>query len=80
MAKREHDIKVFFPCKVEGGFSEKMWVLVDDEVKRLYDEDAEGMVCSGTLNNDSFCDPDLRHGNEVRFRMCGEMVPEAVYV
>lgn len=77
--ERANDIKVFFPCKVEGGFSEKMWVLVDDEVKRLYDEDAEGMVCSGTLDNDSFCNPALRHGTEVQFRMCGEKVPEAIY-
>jgi hypothetical protein len=78
MARNNH-IKVFFPCNTEDGFSEKMWVLVDDDVKNLYDTDAEGMVCSGTLDNDSYCNPDLTHGKEVKFRMCGEMVPEAIY-
>lgn len=77
--ERTNYIKVFFPCKVEGGFNESMWVLVDDDVKMLYDTDAEGMVCSGTLDNNSFYDPDLRHGKDVQFRMCGERIPEAVY-
>ena len=79
MATRKHVIKVFFPCNTEGGFSETMWVLVDDEVLRLYEDDAEGMVCSGTLDNDSYCNPALRHGKEVKFIMCGEKTPEAIY-
>lgn len=77
--ERNNHIKVFFPCNIEGGMNEKMFVLVDDKVKNLYDTDAKGMVCSGTLDNDSFFDPKLVHGTEVQFRMCGELVPEAIY-
>ena len=77
--ERNNYIKVFFPCRTEEGMNESMWVLVDDEVKTLYDTDAEGMVCSGTLDNDSFSDPELTHGKEVSFRMCGALIPEAVY-
>lgn len=77
--ERVHEIKVYFPVNTKDGFNETLWVLVDDGVKNLYDNDAEGMVCSGTLDNDSFCNPDLRHGTEVRFKMRGELIPEAIY-
>ena len=77
--ERNNYIKVFFPVSTENGFNEKMFVLVDDEVKELYDTDAEGMICHGTLDNDSFCNPALKHGTEVKFRMCGQLVPEAIY-
>ena len=77
--ERNNYIKVYFPVNTKDGFNEKMFVLVDDKVKELYDTDAEGMICYGTLDNDSFCNPDLKHGTEVKFRMCGKLVPEAIY-
>lgn len=76
--ERTNEIKVYFPA-VGDGFSESMWVLVDDDVYELYWNDAEGMVCSGTLDNDSYCNSSLVHGTEVQFRMCGKMTPEAIY-
>ena len=78
--ERKHDIKVNFPETKEdfiGGYGEGMFVLVDDEVKKLYDGNADDVNCWGTLDSDSFFNPELVHGKEVRFQLRGEYRPVA---
>lgn len=71
-------IKVNIPETEEGfeeGFGEGVWVIVDEDVRRLYDEDDEGTICEGILDNDSISYPGLLHGEKIPFVTRGERRP-----
>lgn len=67
-------IKVNLPNSEEkyiSGNGEGCFVIVDEETRRLYDEDDFGTICEGILDNDSLYYPDLKHGVRVPFEMRG---------
>jgi len=71
-------IKVNFPDNKKDlttGNGEGMFVEVDDATAAKYDEDFSGGDFIGTLGNDSWYDPTLKHGAEVHFTMRGEHRP-----
>ena len=76
-AMTEH-IKINLPLTeqdYEGGNGEGVWVLVDPETKRAYDEDDSGEGYIGILDNDSYYYPGLYAGELIPFEMRGECRP-----
>lgn len=75
-------VKVNFPRtqeEFEQGCGEGMWVSVDDETHaRVMDDDCEGEVFEGTLDNDSIERLALKHGAQVRFVTRGPSRPVAL--
>lgn len=77
----EH-IKVNLPDSKDSyttGNGEGVWVLVDEQVKAAYDQDAEGCFCFGILDNDSCYWPGLNHGAAIPFEMRGKNRPVVPY-
>ena len=75
----EH-IKVNIPENIgdyKSGNGEGCWVIVDDDVKRAYDNDENGTVYEGILDNDCWCYPELLHGIRIQFEMRGKFRPVA---
>ncbi len=71
-------IKVNIPADEEGfreGFGEGVFVIVDEEVRKLYDEDDKGTICEGILDNDCLYYPELKHGVRIPFEMRGDKRP-----
>lgn len=71
-------IKVNIPANEEGfreGFGEGVFVIVDEEVRKLYDEDDKGTICEGILDNDCLYYPELKHGARIPFEMRGDKRP-----
>ena len=76
----EH-IKVNFPiCEKDfySGNGEGMWVIVDDNVKKKYDNDDKGGSYTGILDNDSMYYPKLKVGAKVTFELRGKNRPVAL--
>lgn len=71
-------IKVNLPASseaYESGNGEGVWVLVSEQVKAAYDQDATGGVYFGILDNDSCYYPGLNHGEPIPFEMRGDKRP-----
>lgn len=74
-------IKVNLPLDKESferGNGEGVFVIVDDETKKMYDENASGGRHSGVLDNDSVYYPSLRCGTVIYFEFRGENRPVAL--
>lgn len=77
----EH-IKVNLPDSKDSyktGNGEGVWVLVCEQAKAAYDQDAEGFFCFGILDNDSCYWPGLNHGAAIPFEMRGKNRPVVPY-
>ena len=61
------------------GNGEGVWVLVSEQVKAIYDQDAEGGYYFGILDNDSCYWPGLNHGAAIPFEMRGKNRPVVPY-
>ena len=75
-------IKVNIPSSEEGfreGFGEGVFVIVDEDVRKLYDEDDEGTICEGILDNDCLYYPELKHGVIIPFEMRGDKRPVVLF-
>lgn len=59
------------------GNGEGVWVLVDPETKKAYDQDLTGKGYIGILDNDSCYYPGLNAGELLPFEMRGEFRPVA---
>lgn len=71
-------IKVNIPMddfSFEMGNGEGVWVIVDEDVRKLYDEDDKGTICEGILDNDCVYYPELKHGAKIPFEMRGDKRP-----
>ena len=76
------DIKINLPTTEDEsrtGNGEGVFVLVDDDVKRAYDNDEEGTEYRGILDNDSWSYPGLIHGEEIPIEMRGSSRPVVPY-
>ncbi len=60
-----------------SGNGEGVWVLVDPETKKAYDQDITGKGYIGILDNDSCYYPGLNAGELLPFEMRGEYRPVA---
>lgn len=75
-------IKVNLPGSEDSyktGNGEGVWVLVSEQVKAIYDRDAEGGYYFGILDNDSCYWPGLNHGAAIPFEMRGKNRPVVPY-
>ena len=75
-------IKINLPQTEEdylAGNGEGVWMLVDSETKKAYDEDAKGGRYVGILDNDSLYFPNLVHGKLIPFEMRGQDRPVAIF-
>lgn len=75
-------IKVNLPASQEAyrnGNGEGVWVLVEENVKKAYDNDEGGTCYEGVLDNDSVYYPALKHGVTIPFEMRGENRPVTPY-
>lgn len=73
----EH-IKINLPANEEAyqsGNGEGVWVLVEEDAKKAYDNDESGSIYSGILDNDSVYFPELKHGATIPVEMRGEKRP-----
>mgnify|MGYP006900619147 CR=1 FL=1 len=62
-----------------AGNGEGVWVEVDEETRRAYDENVEGKGFRGILSNDSVYYPGLMCGQVIPFEMRGENRPVVDY-
>lgn len=78
----EH-IKVLLPINDEdfkqGGGLEAVWVKVAKEVKAAYENDEDGTVYEGILDNDCIIYPGLNHGVLIPFEMRKDTKPVALW-
>lgn len=75
-------IKINLPGSEDSyktGNGEGVWVLVSEQVKAIYDRDAEGGYYFGILDNDSCYWPGLNHGAAIPFEMRGKNRPVVPY-
>lgn len=82
MSERTEYIKANIPNTMDkfiSGNGEGVWVLVDKETKRAYDEDASGGVYYGTLDNDCLYWNGLNAGEVIPFEMRGNFRPVVLF-
>ena len=75
-------IKANLPANEESyktGNGEGVFVLVDDQTKKAYDDDKTGSGYSGILDNDSLYFKGLKHGEVIPLEMRGELRPVVPY-
>lgn len=58
----------------QGG-GEGVFILVDAETKKAYDNDESGTMYEGIIDNDSWYYPGLTHGAKIPIEMRGTMRP-----
>lgn len=82
MKERTEYIKVNLPASEKDfldGNGEGCFVLVDKPTKALWENDENiGNVCHGTLDNDSWYYPEMKHGTEIKFELRGDKRPVAI--
>lgn len=75
-------IKVNIPQDEDSfreGYGEGVFVIVTEDVYKLYKDDNEGTICEGILDNDSFYFSNMKHGVNFPFEMRGEKRPVVLY-
>lgn len=63
----------------QSGNGEGVWVIVDDETKKLHDDDKENIIAKGILDNDSWYYQGLYAGVEISFELRGKNRPVVSY-
>ena len=71
-------IKVNLPSSEKdyiSGNGEGVWVKVEKGVWLMHDNDSDGAICEGILDNDSWYFPWLKAGTKIKFETRGEYRP-----
>lgn len=75
-------IKVNIPMNeyaFDDGFGEGVFVIVDEDVRKLYLDDDHGSICEGILDNDCIYYPEMVPGTRIPFEMRGEKRPVVLW-